>query len=174
MYHQLWCAKTYMAEPVTTRKTTVPNQRASGVNSRIGSGAVNDAGAVAATATGAGANNLLRRWSWSGFQCAGDLCNSAPLLDAMLDGVQDSGAHVRHQSIEQFVPHGVTLVLVLSESHFVVSTWPEFGFASIDISVCSDLVELERLSGPLVSLLAANHAESQVQRTAMQRQIEKV
>lgn len=109
----------------------------------------------------------LRRWRWNGHDCRGDLKDPKPLLKAMLDGVENSGATARSRSVEKFLPHGVTLVLVLSESHFVVSTWPEFGFASIDIAVCSDSVSIKQLTQPLLCLLAAGRADSDAQTTQM-------
>lgn len=36
----------------------------------------------------------------------------------------------------QFEPHGVSGVLVISESHFAVHTWPELGYAAIDLFTC--------------------------------------
>ena len=113
------------------------------------------------------AGERLRRWNWSGHECEGDLRNAEPLLNAMLAGVGNSGASVRRQTVENFLPHGVTLVLILSESHFVVSTWPEFNFASIDIALCNDSVNLEELTGPLLSLLAARREESGLNTTRM-------
>ena len=111
----------------------------------------------------------LRRWHWNGRNCRGDLEDSRLLLEAMLAGVQESGATVRSQAVEKFLPHGVTLVLVLSESHFVVSTWPEFGFVSIDVSICSDSVSIEQLTQPLLNLLAAGTTDSELQTTVMSR-----
>lgn len=105
------------------------------------------------------AGEFLRRWNWSGYECRGELLDAQPLLQAMLAGVENSGASVRRQTEENFLPHGVTLVLVLAESHFVVSTWPEFRFASIDIAICSDTVSIERLTRPLLELLAAGRED---------------
>ena len=63
-------------------------------------------------------------------------------------------------------------MLVLSESHFVVSTWPEFSFASIDIALCNDAVSLERLSGPLLDLLAAGREDCDLKTTQMATPVE--
>lgn len=116
------------------------------------------------------ASNQLRRWHWSGYECKGDLTETEPLLQAMLQGVRNSGACSRQQSVEQFLPHGVTLVLVLAESHFIVSTWPEYRFASIDIGICSDSVSIETLTQPLRTLLDAKRHEAELKRTLMERQ----
>lgn len=36
----------------------------------------------------------------------------------------------------QFYPHGATGVILLEESHISIHTWPEHGYAAIDIYTC--------------------------------------
>lgn len=36
-----------------------------------------------------------------------------------------------------FYPQGVTLVYILSESHLVIHSWPEFGIIHLDLVTCS-------------------------------------
>jgi len=38
----------------------------------------------------------------------------------------------------QFKPHGVSGVVVIEESHLSIHTWPEHGYAAIDIFFCSE------------------------------------
>ena len=40
-----------------------------------------------------------------------------------------------------YPPHGVTAVLFLSESHFLISTWPEARFALVEIVACGSDVD---------------------------------
>lgn len=35
-----------------------------------------------------------------------------------------------------FNPNGISGVIVIQESHLAIHTWPEYGFASIDIFTC--------------------------------------
>jgi len=109
----------------------------------------------------------LHRWHWNGFHCSGDLLCPDTMLSAMQRGVRESGAVARNASVEQFLPHGVTVMLVLSESHFVVSTWPEYQFASIDIGLCSHKVSPSRLSQPLIAVLAPQRSETTESTTVM-------
>jgi len=37
----------------------------------------------------------------------------------------------------QFQPHGATGIVLLSESHISIHTWPELGVALVDIFTCS-------------------------------------
>lgn len=38
----------------------------------------------------------------------------------------------------QFNPHGVTGIFLLKESHISIHTWPEYGYAAVDIFTCKD------------------------------------
>jgi len=39
----------------------------------------------------------------------------------------------------KFSPYGVSGVIVIAESHFTIHTWPEHGYAAVDIFTCGDL-----------------------------------
>jgi S-adenosylmethionine decarboxylase len=43
---------------------------------------------------------------------------------------------------------GVTGVLLLSESHMTIHTWPEVGFAAVDAFMCGSAV-VDRILGPI-------------------------
>ena len=38
--------------------------------------------------------------------------------------------------IHQFTPHGLTGIILLSESHISIHTWPELGQATLDVFTC--------------------------------------
>ena len=46
--------------------------------------------------------------------------------------------------VVQFPVHGVTGVAIISESHVAVHTWPEYGYAAVDIFTCNMDVDLQR------------------------------
>ncbi len=50
----------------------------------------------------------------------------------------DSGATILHSHMHKFAPHGVSGVIVLSESHISIHTWPEREYAALDIFVCGN------------------------------------
>ncbi len=101
----------------------------------------------------------LRRLIIDAHACKSIIKDSDALLNAMLEGAQLSGAEVRDQLASPFVPHGATLVLVLAESHFVVSTWPELDFASLDAALCNDKMDIKKLVQPLMTLLDPGRVE---------------
>ena len=59
----------------------------------------------------------------------------------LLAAVSSSGATAIHDFAHNFTPHGVTAIVVIAESHFAVHTWPEYGFAAVDLFTCGDTVD---------------------------------
>lgn len=59
----------------------------------------------------------------------------------LLAAVDRSGATPIHDFAHNFTPHGVTAIVVIAESHFAVHTWPEYGFAAVDLFTCGDTVD---------------------------------
>jgi len=53
----------------------------------------------------------------------------------------EAGLTVLAERFHQFEPAGVTGVVLLAESHLAVHTWPERGFASIDVYACNYTVD---------------------------------
>ena len=53
------------------------------------------------------------------------------------DCIEVSGATLLHIHLHHFTPNGgVFGVAVLSESHISIHSWPEYGYAAIDIFMC--------------------------------------
>ena len=53
------------------------------------------------------------------------------------DCVDAAGATLLHIHLHHFTPnHGVSGVAVLAESHISIHTWPERGFAALDVFMC--------------------------------------
>jgi S-adenosylmethionine decarboxylase len=63
---------------------------------------------------------------------------SAEAIDSLLRrAALAAGATILHSHFHSFGPqHGVTGVLLLAESHISIHTWPEQGFAALDIFMC--------------------------------------
>lgn len=66
------------------------------------------------------------------------------------------------RAFHQFEPVGVTGVLVLSESHFAVHTYPENNSLYLDIFCCADHFEPEAAGRVILSVLNGSTAEWQV------------
>jgi S-adenosylmethionine decarboxylase proenzyme len=83
----------------------------------------------------------------------------------LLAAVTRSGATPIHDFVHSFTPHGVTGIVVIAESHFAIHTWPEYGFAAVDLFTCGDTVDpyaaFELLG---TSLRAATHSVVEMRR----------
>ena len=68
-----------------------------------------------------------------------DLVDRAPdeIMAAFCAALRRAGATVVHELSHAFPGTGLTCVLILSESHAVLHTWPETGTVNIDIFSCS-------------------------------------
>ena len=59
----------------------------------------------------------------------------------------------------RYVPHGVTAVLFLAESHILVSTWPEHKSALVDVLLCNDTMDPEVVTDVILTALGAGRSE---------------
>ena len=74
--------------------------------------------------------------------CDRELLNRPDVIRAALQAaVTKSGATPLHEVVHAFSPHGVTGVIVIAESHFAIHTWPEYGFAAVDLFTCGETVD---------------------------------
>lgn len=61
--------------------------------------------------------------------------------DIMINAALEAGAEVREVVFHKFSPQGVSGVVVISESHLAIHTWPELGYAAVDVFTCGDKVD---------------------------------
>lgn len=65
------------------------------------------------------------------------LKNASYIEEVLTDAAKAAGATVLYAYFHTFGPEqGVTGVLVLSESHISIHTWPEEQYAAVDIFMC--------------------------------------
>jgi S-adenosylmethionine decarboxylase len=63
--------------------------------------------------------------------------NDIDLIEATLRRCVDAaGATLLHIHLHHFQPSGVSGVAVLAESHISIHTWPEIGYAALDVFMC--------------------------------------
>lgn len=67
---------------------------------------------------------------------------------ALCQAAEAAGATVLSSHAHMFSPNGVTAIAVLAESHISIHTWPERGFAAIDIFMCGKCQPIKTI-GPL-------------------------
>ncbi|MBP1931601.1 adenosylmethionine decarboxylase [Ammoniphilus resinae] len=83
-----------------------------------------------------------------------DLLNNAELLKHhMVEAAEACGATVLSVQAKQFEPQGATVLVLLSESHLSIHTYPEKGFAALDCYTCGETVDPEIAIGYMVKML---------------------
>jgi S-adenosylmethionine decarboxylase len=79
----------------------------------------------------AGTHLLVDLWG------ARHLDDPAYIDAALCEAALAAGATILHSHFHHFQPNGgVSGVVVLAESHISIHTWPERGFAAVDIFMC--------------------------------------
>lgn len=69
------------------------------------------------------------------------LADPAFIEDLLKRAALAAGAHIVYSHFHPFGPClGVTGVVLLAESHISIHTWPETGFAAVDIFMCGRAV----------------------------------
>ncbi|MFJ7744336.1 adenosylmethionine decarboxylase [Peribacillus sp. NPDC097295] len=72
--------------------------------------------------------------------CDFEKLNNIDLIERIfVDAALKSGAEVREVAFHKFAPQGVSGVVIISESHLTIHSFPEHGYASIDVYTCGNL-----------------------------------
>ncbi|MDE2999201.1 MAG: polyamine aminopropyltransferase [Gemmatimonadota bacterium] len=75
----------------------------------------------------------------------------------MVRAARAANATVINTSFHRFSPYGVSGVVVIHESHLSIHTWPEYGFAAVDLFTCGDTIDPWPAYEALKSDLKAAH-----------------
>lgn len=66
-----------------------------------------------------------------------------PTREIFLHAARECKATLVGEDFYQFEPEGVSGVILIAESHLSVHTWPEDGFAAVDIFTCGEEMDAE-------------------------------
>jgi S-adenosylmethionine decarboxylase len=100
------------------------------------------------------------------YDCNYDTLNHKEEIARIItESVRISGATLLHPFFHQFSPQGVSGVAVIAESHFSIHTWPEYGYAAIDIFTCGEDID----SDAAVSFLKDEFAARRMQIVEIKR-----
>lgn len=76
------------------------------------------------------------------WECNPDKLNDIDFIERLfVDAALRSGAEVREVAFHKFAPHGVSGVVIISESHLTIHSFPEHGYASVDVFTCGDRID---------------------------------
>ena len=75
------------------------------------------------------------------------------------------GVNVIGESFHKFDPQGVTGILAIAESHISIHTWPEYGYAAVDVFTCGDPEQAYKASELIVQRFhARDHSRTELKR----------
>lgn len=78
------------------------------------------------------------------YGCDKEVLQSVELVQRILhEAAKRAKATIVNEVFHQFSPYGVSGVVVVQESHLAIHTWPEHGYAAVDIFTCGEDVDPE-------------------------------
>jgi S-adenosylmethionine decarboxylase proenzyme len=76
--------------------------------------------------------------------CSPQLLNDCDFIaETMEEAARRCGATIVEKVFHTFNPHGISGVVVIAESHLAIHTWPEYGYAAVDLFTCGDDINPE-------------------------------
>jgi len=79
------------------------------------------------------------------FDCDPDsLKHVSTVGNAMKESAVRSKATVVADSFHEFEPWGVSGAVIIQESHYTIHTWPEHGYAAVDLFYCGGAVHVNK------------------------------
>lgn len=94
------------------------------------------------------------------YNCNKELLDDYQALQELIEiALQMSNAKILRIIGEKFKPQGVTLLALLAESHCSIHTWPELGYAAVDLYTCGDTTNSHKAAQFLKKKLRAEIAE---------------
>jgi len=72
------------------------------------------------------------------YGCEGDLNSEKFLCETLETAAKHAGAKVIQRTVQRFSPTGISVILILAETHISIHTWPEYRYAALDIFICGE------------------------------------
>jgi len=90
------------------------------------------------------------------YGCDAKLLNDFEFLQKLFhDTAERLDCTIVQEVFHRFSPQGVSGVVVIAESHLSVHTWPEKGYAAVDLYTCGDPTKLDLMPEMLKQALGA-------------------
>ncbi len=83
--------------------------------------------------------------------------NVEKVQQILIEAAKEANVQIWSVSFHRFYPNGVSGVVVIAESHISIHTWPEVGYAAIDIYTCGDNALPEKAVEYAVERFKASH-----------------
>ena len=75
------------------------------------------------------------------------------IKQAMIGAADEAGATIVGETFHKFDPIGVTGIIAIAESHLCIHTWPEYGYAAVDIFTCGQGFKPQAAADMLIEAL---------------------
>ena len=71
--------------------------------------------------------------------CSPEILNDVSLIEGLMNkAAEKADATIINSTFHHFSPIGVSGVVVIQESHLAIHSWPEYGYAAVDLFTCGD------------------------------------
>jgi len=98
------------------------------------------------------------------FGCPPEILDDVSLIETrMLEAAEAAHATVINSTFHHFSPFGVSGVVVIQESHIAIHTWPEYGYAALDIFTCGKEIDPWACYRHLLDSLKVQHGSAMEQ-----------
>ncbi|MGL5084948.1 MAG: adenosylmethionine decarboxylase [Clostridium sp.] len=75
------------------------------------------------------------------YNCDKDILKDHSIIEEyMRNAAIEANATIVTSCFHKFNPWGVSGAVIIQESHLTIHTWPEYGYASVDLFTCGDTV----------------------------------
>lgn len=92
---------------------------------------------------------------------------------AMDEAARKSEATVVAQSFHEFKPYGVSGAVIIQESHYTIHTWPEHGYAAVDLFYCGGTIIVHKAVEVLQERFAPSRIKFLVVRRGLQSEVDR-
>ena len=99
------------------------------------------------------------------YDCPPELLNDREVVEnALVHAARAINATIVETAFHLFSPQGVSGVVVIKESHIAVHTWPEYGYAAVDIFTCGDMNMDAAVDAVSTALKSGHHTVKRLER----------
>lgn len=75
------------------------------------------------------------------YNCNEDIMKDPILIEKFMnEAAKKANATIVNSVFHHFNPYGVSGAVIISESHLAIHTWPEYGYAAVDVFTCGDKI----------------------------------
>lgn len=95
------------------------------------------------------------------YNCNEETMASPELIEKyMNEAARIAEATIVDSVFHHFNPYGVSGAVIISESHLAIHTWPEYGYAAVDVFTCGDKINPWKAFDYLEKVFEADRSES--------------